>query len=359
MKHQILLFLLVLISPFLAKAQSLKAEQEGKILDEIEAYAQDYPGVSVSISHRGKIIWNQTMGYADLAKKQPVARNTRFNIYSTSKFITGLAYLVLVDQGKIDLDTNIGTIDPALPNHYQEITVRHLLTHRSGIRHYKGRKDWINFSDLRCSDPVEAMGYFQDDPLTGDPGEQEMYTTFGMVVASHLLEKITGKPYIEAINSLVPFSDPIELDGDGVAKATPYIRKKKSFEALPNLNAACKYGGGGLIASSDQLVEAGQFLYNNRILSLASAKKLLASNWPEDTSYGTSFAMGSGIAQEGLGDGPVLYANMGGASPGGRSYLLVFADRQVAVALTTNCEGDGQKAYELASSIARIVVGLD
>ncbi len=325
----------------------------------VTAYSKAYPGVSVSVSGNGAIVWNKTVGFRDLEAREQVSRSTKFNIYSTSKFISGLAFLKLAyEQGLDFLDQDIRQIDPSLPLHYEGITIRHLLTHTSGIRHYKGRKDWIQFSDLRCDSPADAVAYFADDPLKDEPGGKSIYTTFGMTLASHLLEKITGKKYEDALNGLIPFSEKVRVDDVAADKAKPYIRKGKQFEVIKGLSAECKYGGGGLIASSDQLVEAGQFLYDGSIAPLEEIKRLLATQYPPGEERGTSFGMGNGITASFNGQ-KVLYANMGGASPGGRSYLLVLADLQVAVAITTNCEGDGEQAYQLSMALAKKFAGLE
>lgn len=321
----------------------------------VQEYAKDYPGVSVSIVKGENIAWNKVLGFRDLEGNVPVTSDTKFNIYSTSKFITGLAYLHLVKtNGSELLDRKITEIDPNLPKSWNEITVRNLLNHTSGIRHYRGRKDWIGFSNLRCESPRDAMDCFIDAPLKAKVGGKQIYTTYGMVVASHVLEELTGMSYEQAVNELVFFDTPLVLDGDTVDKATPYIKTGSGFKGIEALNAICKYGGGGFIASSDQLVQAGQHLFDGSIMPLTEIKKIYAAEYPEGKTNGIVFAMGSGIS-ESLG----LYANMGGASPGGRSYVLVLADQQVAVAITTNCEGPGEKAYELASGLAKKFAGIN
>jgi len=125
------------------------------------------------------------------------------------------------------------------------------------------------------------------------------------------------------------------------------------------MSAECKYGGGGLIGSSDQLAEAGQMFYDGSLLPLADLKALLKNEYPEGKNNGVAFGMGTGISQKLVEGQKVLFATMGGASPGGRSYLLVFADLQVAVALTTNCEGDGEQAYQFALALAKKFTGLE
>lgn len=327
----------------------------------VKAFAKDYPGLSVAVSHKGKIVWQTQIGYADLEKKTPVKADTKFNIYSTSKTITGLAFLKLLHTGKLQsLDTKIGTIDPQLPKQFHDITIKHLLTHTSGIGHYQGRKDWINFAKLRVNSPAEAVAYFKDRKLRAAPGKKYKYTTYGMVLASHILEKITGKKYTEALNALLPFSSPLELDSPQAQKATPYRKKRKKWQVLPNINAASKYGGGGLIASAAQLAEAGKLMYSESFIPQQKLKDYFRASFPEGKNNGVAFGTGAGIVPKFKNyKGEILYTLMGGGSPGGRSYLAVLTDLKVAVAITANFEGDGEKAYRMAFGLAKKFAGLE
>ena len=354
MKNVFLITCIVAIS-FHSKAQVLPDSVRTFAEKEVQEFAKDYPGVSVSVSLDGSIIWNKTMGFSNINRKNLVTRNTKFNIYSTSKLITGLAYLKLIHSGQLSsLNVRVCEIDPDLPHSYKNIEVRHLLTHTSGIRHYKSDEDWRSFSNLRCENPAEALKYFINDPLEFEPGEKELYTTFGMVLASHLLEKMTGLKYIDAINNLLPFTKKLLLDNENINKATPYKRVGEKYEEIMSLSAECKYAGGGLIASSVELVEAGQIFYSDSFIPFNELKKLIKSQYSEKNPYGgISFAMGT------YSKGEILNATMGGASPGGRSYLLIYADLKVAIAITTNCQGDGEKSLQLSRALAKKFAGLN
>ncbi|HAA12592.1 MAG TPA: serine hydrolase [Cytophagales bacterium] len=354
MKSHLICLLLAASEPFVY-AQALPDSVLSFAEEKVAQFAEDYPGVSVSVSYQGSIVWRAAHGVSDVKEATPVTANTRFNIYSTSKQITGLAYLKLLHSGQLEsLDVSVRVIDPNLPLHYQEITLHHLLNHTSGIRHYKGRGDWKAFADMRCESPEAALQHFVNDPLEFAPGEDQLYTTYGMALASHLLEKITGKPYAEALNAQLPFSDPIQLDADGAVKATGYVKRGSRWKEFPNLNAQCKYGGGGLIASSDQLVEAGQMFCGPSFIPADALKEWVSRQWLEGKTSGYSFGGGMGIS-ESLG----LYTTMGGGSPGGRSYLLILADLRTAVAITANFEGDGDAAYELSIALAKKFAGLE
>jgi len=356
MKRTLLLFICAysfLISSCLA--QSLDINTKQYLEKRFGEYSKDYPGVSITVIQGEDILWRKDVGQADIDEKLKVTPKTKFNIYSTSKYILGLAYLKLTVQGKISVDQKIRDIDPTLPVSYDEITIKHLLTHTSGIRHYEGRKDWIRFAELNPISPGEAIEYFINDPLKSEPGEKEIYSTYGMVLASHLLEKITNKDFETAINDLLRFSEPLELDGIGANKAANYIKKGKKID----VNAKSKYGGGGFLASSDQLAEAGQMLFNESIAPLEDIKMIFKSQWKKDSLNGVAFGTGAGIAKESFGQSDVFYFGLGGGSPGGRSYLFVVADLKLSVAITANLEGDGDDAYQLAFDFIKKLTGID
>jgi serine beta-lactamase-like protein LACTB, mitochondrial len=354
-----LLLLVIILPATICFSQGLDVSTEKYFAKRVADYSKDYPGVSVSVIQGKSITWQKSFGVSDVNSSALVTTDTKFNIYSTSKYITGLAFLKLVYDGKITLEQKITSIDPDLSEEYNQITIGHLLNHTSGIRHYKGKKDWIKFSSLECGSPREAMDFFIIDPLQAEPGQQETYSTFGMVVASHILEKITGMEFSDAINSLLPFSSPLELDDPNQIKATPYIQKGSKFVVYPNLNAKCKYGGGGFIASSAQLAEAGQMLFSDNLVPLKSVKDLFKEQWKEGESNGIAFASGAGISNESFGRPDVLYIAIGGGSPGGRSYLFVVADLEISVAITANLEGNGDDAYKLAFDLIKKLANIE
>lgn len=357
-KLNLVLTLIILVTLPLC-SQNLDQQTRSYLEKKFSEYAKDYPGVSISVIRGDSYVWKKTAGKSDLENDVAVTSDTKFNIYSTSKYITGLAFLRLVSEGHLSLDQKIRDIDPGLPATYDQITIGHLLTHRSGIRHYQGRKDWFEFASLSPENPREAMQHFINDPLKATPGEKMIYTTYGMVVASHLLEKITGKPFEDAINELVPFSTRLEVDRTDQVKATPYTKRRKGFAIYANLNARSKFGGGAFIASSDQLAEAGQMLFNGKIAPYETIKNLFKAQWQPGETNGTSFGAGAGISSKTFGKPDVMYIAQGGGSPGGRSYLFVVGDLKLSVAITANLEGDGEAAYQLAKDIILKIEGVE
>jgi len=105
--------------------------------EKAEALAVQFPGLSISVAKGDDIIWDWSTGFVDIQSQTPVITNTLFNIYSVSKMLSGMAFARLHGEDALPVGTKIRSIDVSLSKLYDAITVEHLLSHRSGLRHYK------------------------------------------------------------------------------------------------------------------------------------------------------------------------------------------------------------------------------
>lgn len=314
-----------------------------------------YPALSVTVYKAGEIAWARQAGHADIARTIPVGPDTRFNIYSTAKVITGLAFARLTERDGLDLETPVTRLEPGLSPRYDAVTLRHLLTHTSGVRHYRSPSDWLEFSNRRCDSPEAALGYFTGDELDFAPAAQRQYSTFGFVLLSQLLVKIAGEPDFEsALNrTLGPWAH-FAVDHEGAAKAQPFIPASQSPDPLPgvdpdalipiqNLSAECKFGGGGLLASSRELARVGAALSAGEIVPVERITTLLDAG-PD----GDAFAFGMVARATETANGTITAISQSGAAAGGRSYLLVLVEPQISIALTGNMDGPDFSAAAVA-----------
>lgn len=189
------------------------------------------------------------------------------------------------------------------------------------------------------------------------PGTKEHYSSFAFVLASHLLVRVTGADGFEpALNTALGPWAAFRLDTPGGERAVPYIRAK-DLPALPAKTApedilpsplppaTCKYGGGGLMAGSSELAQAGAMLASGRIIPKQKLKAALKP-WSEVS----GIVYGGGVKAVRHGKQDVLSYSLSGGAPGGRSYLLVLIEPQIAVAITGNIDGPnlGDTALEIA-----------
>ena len=139
----------------------------------------DLPGLSVAVAVDGEIVFSEGVGYAELDNRTPAAGRTVHNVGSVSKVLAVVGLMQLVEQGRVDLDATIQTYMPWYPERAHPITVRHILTHTSGIRHYNG----VEFGphDLlrlrHYDDFEEATELWRDDPLAYETGTGWMYSS--------------------------------------------------------------------------------------------------------------------------------------------------------------------------------------
>ena len=153
------LTLLLLAFPILLHGQEFgdAIEQSRK---EVQSILSEYPGVSVAVGYCTKIAWEEGFGFANAATKTGVQSENRFMYYSLSKSIVGLAIYQLVEAGAIDLDKAVTAYDTTLPAHYNKITVRMLLNHSAGVRHYN-KGEWLKISmNITCLCNIDKFSKF-------------------------------------------------------------------------------------------------------------------------------------------------------------------------------------------------------
>src|SRR6187402_525511 len=102
---------------------------------------QNLPGLSVAVGVGGDIVWAEGFGWADMENRVPVAPAMRFRIGHTSKALTSAAVGLLLEKGRLRLEDEIQTYVPAFPRKQWPVTLRQLMGHVAGIRHYGSEGD--------------------------------------------------------------------------------------------------------------------------------------------------------------------------------------------------------------------------
>ena len=180
--------------------------------DCIEAYLRKWkvPGISLSITKNGALLYNQALGFADPQRKEPLTTNHRFRIASLSKSITSVCIFRLVESGKLSLSDKVFGPSGLLSTRFKkvrknpyldQVSIEHLLTHMVG--------DWGNEAD----DPMFLNNKMDHDELiywtldrrrlTREPGKNYKYSNFGYCLLGRVIEEATGKPYEVSASDLV------------------------------------------------------------------------------------------------------------------------------------------------------------
>ena len=230
--------------------------------------------LALAVLKEGKIVKAEGYGWADLEGKIPVKPNTVFQLQSITKSFTATGIMMLVEEGKIGLDHPIGSYLEGLPDDWGRITVRHLLTHTSGL------KDFINEPtvDLRKDlTPQEVIRSLAGLPLNFKPGEKYAYSNTGYHLLGMIIRRVTGKSWSDFLRERI-FA-PLEMTDTAVYTPSPTASRRaqgygweKGEWVRGNFVAPSilGYAGGGLLSTVLDLAKWDGALSSERILRRAT-----------------------------------------------------------------------------------------
>lgn len=188
-----LVFTLAVSQPL--AAQSADTSVRARVDHVFAAYDRtDSPGCALGVYRDGRIAYARGYGMANLELGVALSPQSVFDIGSTSKQFTAASVLLLARQGKLSLDDDIRKYIPELPSYGKTITIRHILTHTSGVRDYLTLWNLagVDDADLTTDDDALALIVRQREPNFA-PGEQWLYSNSGFFLASVIVKRVSGQ----------------------------------------------------------------------------------------------------------------------------------------------------------------------
>jgi CubicO group peptidase (beta-lactamase class C family) len=240
---------------------------------------KDYSGVVALRKDARSPLVTHAGGLALREEKQPITKDTRFLIGSVTKWISAVTVLRLADMGKLELDAPIARYLPELPAANGAVTLRHLMSNRSGIPNGLAealRKDRA-VEKLEIG-PVEAALRFGAGTPVSKPGERWDYSFTNWILVAAVVERATGKTFTEVVEELVlapsgvrdtSFAATGYEDEVGMAVAYSASGERKS-PAVPPMVAA----SGTLYSTARDLVAIADSVYSTKLLSDKTRKEL-------------------------------------------------------------------------------------
>lgn len=152
------------------------------------------PGAAVAVVKGGKVVKIKGYGVATLEFGVPVTTETVFEIGSVSKQMTAAGIMLLVQDGKVSLDEKISKYLPNTPVAWSDVTVRHLLTHSSGVKSYTSLGGFSLSERMTIDDFIKKLS---TQPLEFIPGEKNIYSNSGFNLLAYIIETQSGKKYID------------------------------------------------------------------------------------------------------------------------------------------------------------------
>jgi CubicO group peptidase (beta-lactamase class C family) len=322
------------------------------------------PAVSVAVAHKGRIVFSRGIGFADLNNRVPATSSTVYNIGSVSKVITVIAIMKLFEQGKIGLDDPIRKHVPEFPDNGSPITIRQILTHTSGIRHYR-RTDFPDSLDNENWKPFasfdDAIRIFKDDPLLFKPGEYYFYSSYAVNLLQGVIEKVTKMSFEDYLRMQVWIPAGMINTGFDVPerivsnRANGYALDKGRLINNPYGDLTYKFASGGMISTVEDLVRLGVALNHGGLLQpkttammyesqLKSVLRFQEKGSPsrEDFEQGLMWRMRKDAAGR-------TFVHHCGTVKGFNACLVNYVDEDLVVAIADNMEAIGfRPALEFA-----------
>jgi CubicO group peptidase (beta-lactamase class C family) len=152
---------------------------------------------NVLVAKEGKIIYQKAIGWADYLHRDSLNIKSEFELASVTKTFTGVAIMQLIESGKLSLDDNVKKFFPDFP--YEGITVRLLLTHRSGMMNYVYFTDNIWKEKMKPMSNMDVMRLIAEHKPAryAAPDTRFHYNNSNYMVLASIIEKVTGKPYAD------------------------------------------------------------------------------------------------------------------------------------------------------------------
>jgi CubicO group peptidase (beta-lactamase class C family) len=190
-KSKHLTFVLFFAFVFLFATISTKADAADEYV-RAQMRERHIPGAAIAVIKGGRLVKAEGYGLANVELNVPATKETVFEIGSISKQITAAAIMLLVEEGKINTNDKISKYLPTAPESWKNVTVRHLLTHTSGIKSYTGLSGFELTKRLKRDEFIKAIGMH---PLEFEPGERYNYSNSGYNLLGFIIEAASGESY--------------------------------------------------------------------------------------------------------------------------------------------------------------------
>lgn len=319
-----LALLLVFVSVVAARAD--KVDEHVKALME----KQHIPGVALAVIKDGKIVKAEGYGLANIELNVPVRADTVFKIGSVSKQFIAAGILMLAQEGKLSLDDSISEYLEGAPETWKPITIRHLLTHTSGIV-----REAPGFDPLKIQTDADVIKTAYPLPLRFAPGEKWEYCNVGYFSLAEIIRKVSGKPWGNYLNEVL--FKPLEMNATQPTSMTELVPNRANGYGWRDgkyQNAAIYLAlrpSGAFLSTVLDLAKWDAALYTERFLTQATREQM----WSEvKLNSGKTYTYGFGWELDTVGGHKLKHH--GGSLPGFRAELSRFVDDRLTVIVLAN-----------------------
>jgi len=316
----------------------------------LRAYQGAVPGACVSVLQEGVPIFHRAYGLANLENQVAATTATNYRLASMTKQFTSAAILLVAEDGRLGLDDRVRKWLPTLPGAANEITIRHLLTHTSGLIDYEdvipdGASAQLHDADVLKLLEAQNRSYFS-------AGTHYRYSNSGYALLALVIGRASGKDFASFLRERI--FKPLQMHGtvayeEGISSVAnrahgySYGAANQVWTRTDQSLTSAVLGDGGIYSSIDDLAKWDAALYENRLLRAESLRQAFAPATKSDDPA-VQYGFGWRITDE------TLWHS--GETTGFRNVIVRYPKHHFTVIVLTN--RDDPEPYAIALAIAKV-----
>jgi CubicO group peptidase (beta-lactamase class C family) len=311
----------------------------------------DAPGASVLVVRRGKVVFKHAFGMANLEDRVAATTATNYRLASVTKQFTAMSIMILAERGRLSYDSKLTDFFPDFPDYGRRITIRHLLTHTSGLADYEDLIPEGTTVPVRDKQVLELLKTQRDTIFP--PGSRFSYSNSGYATLALVVEKASGMSFAQFLktNIFAPvgMKNTVAFE-QGVSTVTNraygYTAAGSGFRRHDQSLTSSVLGDGGIYSSIEDLSKWDQALYTTKLVSRETLARAFTPAVASSDQAGAAYGFGWYV--ETYRGHRMLWHY--GSTVGFRTAILRFPDEQLSVVVLVN--RDTADAQELARKVA-------
>lgn len=312
---------------FILLLTTINAQSKFQKVDSLITYCYEnglFNG-TILLAENQNVFYKKAFGYADLSNKEILEPDHQFYLASVSKQFTTMAIMMLKERGQLSYDNKLSGYFSEFPDYADKVTIRHLMTHTSGIpNHYRLVEQIEGLSNKDAFDKLIKV-----DHPDFEPGTKYSYSNGGFILLAMIVEKVSGMSLHNFLEDNV--FKPLGMNNTVVYDSDYKLNKRVKGYNLYDYEDDYKFfttGAGGIYSTVEDLFKWDQALYTNKLVSSVTLEEAFTPYRLVDNSF-TEYGFGWVIVHE------ENIVSHGGALAGFRTYIeRQLSDKNTIIMLT-------------------------
>jgi len=304
---------------------------------------------SILVARNGNVVVSKGYGMANFELDVPNTPHTKFRLGSITKPFTAMAIMLLQERGKLSDQDSVCKYLPECPPAWQSITLRHLLSHTSGIAKHDTAGVYLKTAMMPMTLP-QLIDSFKNKPPDFKPGEKMDYNNNGYILLGYVIEKVSGQSYETFVSENI--FKPLKMLDSGYDNHDPIIKNRAAGyrrDGATLLNATYidqsqPFSAGALYSTTEDLLRLDQALYDNKFLSQKSLDKMFT---PVTGNYGYGWFVNKQFNR--------LAISHPGGVPGSAAMITRYPEEKLLIVMLSNLQDS--RIIRASNDLGAIVLG--